>query len=255
MATVDVVLNCYRRTRWLNEQISAVENQSHKVSNIFGWRNASDQLPSEDNVKKMIFANCNMNLGVWSRFAYALNSRADFVCVLDDDTIPGERWIENCLKNFEEQPGLYGTVGVLFGDSHYSWDNLRRVGWCWPHEQRIQVDIVGHSWFFPREYLSVFWRELPSDDTPHIVGEDIHFSHMIQKYTNAATYVPPHPKDDKSLWGSTKGNEYGHSQEGISMNWYTDSKGNNYTAGQLMGMCLNKAVQKGFKLQYENNTH
>ena len=41
---VDVVLNCYRRTRWLDEQINAVDNQTIKVDNIYdGWRNESDQ--------------------------------------------------------------------------------------------------------------------------------------------------------------------------------------------------------------------
>ena len=34
------------------------------------------------------------------------------------------------------------------------------------------------------------------------VGEDMHFSYMLQKYLNLKTFVPPHPKDNKKLWGS-----------------------------------------------------
>jgi glycosyltransferase involved in cell wall biosynthesis len=245
---VDVVLNCYRRTRWLDEQIKAVDNQTIKIDNIYGWRNESDQEVSKELQDRMIFANCNQNLGVWSRFAFALNSTADYVCVLDDDTIPGEKWIENCLETMKTNEGLLGTVGVLFGDRHYSWQKLRRVGWCDPNEETTQVDIVGHSWFFPRDLLSVLWRELPTGEIPPIVGEDIHFSHMIQKYTDLATYVPPHPKDDMSLWGSTKGEEYGHSQEGISMTQFSTQSGQRFTAGQLMGVCLSKAVDDGFKM-------
>jgi hypothetical protein len=248
MAKVDVILNCFRRTRWLSEQIEAVKSQSIEVNNIFAWRNESEQEVPEEIQKELIFANCNQNLGVWSRFAYALNSTADYVCVLDDDTIPGPLWIENCIKTMDTHPGLMGTVGVLFGDKHYSWQKLRRVGWCEPNEETTQVDIVGHSWVFPRELLSVLFRELRHTDIPPIVGEDIHFSHMIQKYTDFGTYVPPHPKDNKELWGSTKGAEYGHSQEGISMTQFKSSDGQPFTGGQLMGVCLSRAVDDGFKL-------
>jgi len=248
MVTIDVFLNCYRRTRWLPEQIEAVNNQSVDVSGIYAWRNNSEQEVPDEIKKQLIFADCNYNLGVWSRFAYALNSKADYICVLDDDTIPGENWIQNCLDTMEKTPGLLGTVGVLFGDKHYSWQKLRRVGWCDPNEETAKVDIVGHSWFFPRELLSVLWRELPHVDIPPIVGEDIHFSHMIQKYTDFATYVPPHPKDDLSMWGSTKGSEYGHSEEGISMTTFQGPNGKPYRAGQLMGICLARAVDDGFKM-------
>jgi hypothetical protein len=37
----------------------------------------------------------------------------------------------------------------------------------------------------------------------------MHFSYTIQKYLNLKTYVPPHPENDRSLWGSLKGEKYG----------------------------------------------
>jgi hypothetical protein len=41
------------------------------------------------------------------------------------------------------------------------------------------------------------------------VGEDMHFSWMLQKYSEYKTWVPPHPVSDKEMWGSLKGWEYG----------------------------------------------
>ena len=35
------------------------------------------------------------------------------------------------------------------------------------------------------------------------------FSHMLQKYTDLKTWVPAHPPNDKSMWSSLKGMEYG----------------------------------------------
>ena len=110
-----------------------------------------------------------------------------------------------------------------------------------------QADIVGHSWFFHRDMLPVMWREMPTVDQIPIVGEDIHFAHMIQKYTDCGVYVPPHPINDKSLWGSTKGEPYGTSREGISMNRYMVN-GIPMSAGQMMGYYLSKAVDDGFQL-------
>jgi hypothetical protein len=59
------------------------------------------------------------------------------------------------VKTYETHPGLLGTVGVIFGDARYTSQLLRRVGWCNPNEEVQKVDIVGHSWFFHRDALSV----------------------------------------------------------------------------------------------------
>ena len=39
-------------------------------------------------------------------------------------------------------------------------------------------------------------------------GEDIMFSYLAQKYGGINTFVPPHSKNNKELWGSDL--EYGH---------------------------------------------
>jgi GT2 family glycosyltransferase len=62
----------------------------------------------------LITASCNKNLGVWARFAYALNASTEYVCIFDDDTIPGNRWLENCLNTIQTHNGLLGTAGIRF---------------------------------------------------------------------------------------------------------------------------------------------
>jgi len=249
MSKVSIVLNCYKRSRWLKEQISALDQQTVKPFEILAWKNYSENNSISESIKnRLVLSECNTNLGVWARFSYALNCKGDYVCILDDDTIPGNKWIENCLISMNIKTGLYGTVGVNFGDDYYSWERLQRVGWCNPNNNIENVDIVGHSWFFPRDFLSVFWRELPPQNLPMIIGEDIHFSHMIQKYTDFGVYVPPHPIDKLEYWGSIKGENYGHSPEGITMNTYKYN-GHTVNAGQLMGAYLKNKVENGFRLK------
>ena len=100
-------------------------------------------------------------------------------------------------------------------------DNYRpntRYGWTEINNPKpIRVDIVGHAWFFKREWLSAFWAELPPPDLNN-VGEDMHFSFMIQKYLGLNTYVPPHPPHFKEMWGSLKGWELGTEKNALSLN-------------------------------------
>ena len=221
--TVTVVLNAYKRSH-LKEQVNAIKAQTYKVDEIFYWQNTVSGVEYDDDTySKLNSALSNYNYGVWARFAFALNSRTDYVCVLDDDTIPGSKWIENCVNTYETHPGLLGGIGLRFKNYQYQLDQddqgrYWRCGWdSWTGSNNIvgnnivplQVDIVGHCWFFSRDLLSVFWRELPGKEWSMLCGEDMHFSAMLQKYTDLKTWVPPHPVNDKEMWSSLKAVEYG----------------------------------------------
>lgn len=241
MKDYTVILNGYKRPHTLKEQINAVNNQTIKPTNIFYWQNSINGVVYDDDAaSKCIYAKSNANFGVWSRFTYALNARTNWVCVFDDDTIPGSEWIENCINTHEKTPGLLGTIGVLFR-ANSSYDVKTRIGWDNPNEETTRVDIVGHSWFFHRDLLSTFWRELPPIGHNFLVGEDIHFSHMIQKYTNLGTFVPPHPINNKAMWGSLKGWQYGGD--------IVSTAGNGGIP--LMYEWMNKAKSEGFKVLEE----
>ena len=221
--TVTVILNGYKRNH-LKEQVEAIDKQTHPVEEIFYWQNTVDGFAyDEDTYCNLNSVLSNYNYGVWARFTYALNARTDYVCVIDDDTIPGSKWIENCVNTYETHSGLLGGIGLRFKNSNYELDTTSdgkywRCGWdSWRPDNNIvgnvekptQVDIVGHSWFFSRDLLSVLWREIPDKSWTMLCGEDIHFSHMIQKYTDFKTWVPAHPPNDKSMWSSLKALEYG----------------------------------------------
>jgi len=239
MHKVGVILNSYRRPHTLKEQYEAVINQTVEPYDILLWQNnpcdPSIQFDTSfmEDVK---IASNNDNFGVWSRFAFALNSSSDYICMLDDDTIPAEGWFENCLDCMEEQEGLYGSNGVIFNDPNYS--SYTQHGWARPNNEIEQVDIVGHSWFFPREYLGAFWREAPIP-LSLVCGEDMHFSYSIQKYLGKNTYVPPHPDNNHSIWGSDKtlGYKYGVDQHAVSVNYH----------GTHFALSLQHYIKKGFK--------
>jgi hypothetical protein len=196
---ITVVLNVYKRLNSLETQIRSIKEQSVKPKKIFIWNNSGRDISVKD--KNIIQSSSSFNLGVWARFAYALNAKTKYVAIFDDDTIPGRKWFENCLSTIQRNKGLLGTRGVRFS-SKKKYIVGEEYGWNHPNETTKKVDIVGHCWFFEREWLSIFWRELPSLKQSLYVGEDIHFSYLLKKYLNLNTYVPPHPKNNHQLWGS-----------------------------------------------------
>ena len=236
--SVTVILNGYKRPHVLSKQLESINNQTLKPKEILFWQNYGDEF--DTNLTDILtHAKCNKNLGVWARFAFALNAKTEYICIFDDDTIPGKMWLENCLNTIQQYNGLLGTIGIRFQTKETYWPAIR-IGWDRPNQETQQVDIVGHSWFFRREWLSHFWRELPEISQSTLVGEDMHFSYTLQKYAGINTYVPPHPPDDMDLWGSLPNYawEIGTDSNAISMN---------HNNMGLMSSAYRSYVNKGFK--------
>jgi hypothetical protein len=218
MASITAIVNIYKRPHILDEQIAAIKCQTIPPQQIFIWNNGNKEVDLSKYVNDPLFCvfNNNFNSGVWTRFLIALLAKTEFVCIFDDDTIPGHRWFENCVNSMKEREALYGTIGVLFRDTN-KYLHLKRYGWDGPSETSKYVDIVGHSWFFKQVWIrEYFLKEEPQIYTKISNGEDMHFSFMLQKYANISTIVPPHPRHDMSLWGSTPKTAWGYGCDGRS---------------------------------------
>ena len=254
---ITAILNGYKRGDNLNEQLEALRNQTVPPDEILLWYNnpGDNDLLNYDIGSEIPVAYCNYNFGVWARFYYAFNALNPYVVIFDDDTIPGKRWLENCMETMKTHEGLLGTVGLIYPqpkpphESSY-FEPYVRVGWPKKgnHHEPVQVDFVGHSWFFKKEWLPFLVRELPNPKY-NICGEDMHFSYMLQKYAGIKTYVPPHPSDDTELWGSLKGGKYGGDENSI---WESNQKGFDGTPSKLlMNQYFREQRMKGWKLIYE----
>lgn len=203
MSEITAIINVYKRPHTIDVQLEAIRSQTIQPKCIFIWNNGNKtvDLTKYKNMPDVRVFDNNYNFGVWSRFLIGFLAPTEYICIFDDDTVPGPRWFENCLSSMKERQALYGTIGVIFKDvDRYS--HFKRYGWDGPCYRSTPVDIVGHSWFFKREWLSHFVREEPQVYTKISNGEDMHFSFMLQKYANIPTLVPPHPANDMTLWGS-----------------------------------------------------
>ena len=203
---ITAILNCYKRPEYLQEQIEAIKAQSIPVEDIMIWYNKPDE-DTQYNLDslgvKVVYSNYNFKFH--GRFAFGLLAKTKYVAFFDDDTIPGRDWFKNCLE-YIDSTSILGTAGVLLSESTYN--PHKKIGWNGKlPEVKTEVDLVGHAWFMERNILSHLWNQYPvSWDN----GEDIQLSFFSYMNAGVKTFVPPHPEDNKSVWGSIKGTPYGN---------------------------------------------
>jgi GT2 family glycosyltransferase len=218
--SITAILTLYKRPHTLIEQLTAVQNQSVPPAKIIIWKNHAEgiELPAipSELMKNVTIIQSSENYGVWARFTPGLLVNTEYVCVFDDDTIPRRKWFENCLNTQKTHPGLLGAIGIAFNEGN-QYVSTRRYGWDGSCETAVEVDIVGHAWFFRQEWLGMLWQFRPNYELMIRAGEDIAFSYMLQKH-GIKTYVPPHPKDDIEMYGSdpVKAMKYGTDSAAIT---------------------------------------
>ena len=237
---ITVILNCYRRPYNLEMQIKAIREQSIKPVQIWLWVNQH-----EDNINfdlsgldvDRTFKN-DFNWKFYGRFAAALLADTEYIAIYDDDTVPGSKWHENCLNTMQTHEGILGSAGIILKGNRYVQHD--RCGWPTQNQEVTEVDLVGHSWFFKREWLRFLWQEKP---TTWDNGEDIQFAFMAKIHGGIPTYCPPHPPEDKSLHGSVLGNELGIDIKATSTN-QTVSHQQFFTERDI---CVQTGISKGWK--------
>lgn len=232
---ITAILNGYNRPQNIPKQIEALKTQTIPPTEIMLWYNQGVVPPyqSDSSIKA---AYCNHNFKFHGRFAYALLAQTEYIALFDDDTIPGKKWFENCLNTMKTHPGILGSAGVYLTTNKYfphdriGWNGLLNI------VPRL-VDLVGHAWFMKRDYLKYLWYEAPVSWEN---GEDIQLSYLAQKHGGIKTYVPPHPENEKELWGSILGNELGRDQ-------YATFK-KDRTHGPIRDRIVEEQIKRGWQL-------
>lgn len=197
------------RPQYLEEQVQRILDQTVAPLEIVLWYNKPPSkmgfierkqllhFKNEKYVRKIV---CDYNFGIIPRFTLASCLEGEYICIFDDDTMPGKKWFENCLAYTDSHKSICGTIGLRFLSRNSIDTQKPRPGWEAMNTELEYVDVVGHSWFFRREWAKYFWDEEP---VIRSFGEDIHFCAMLQRHGIKAA-CPPHPQNNRDLWGSLK---------------------------------------------------
>jgi hypothetical protein len=206
MCAITAIVTAYRRPKAIQPLLDAIRSETVGALQIWVWSNnpTAEALTAIDASKPDRAVTSSVNAYFHARFALALTVPTEYVAIFDDDSIPGPRWFENCLATIERTPGILGSAGVRLHDACYA--SATKHGWHDPSSDTVAVDLVGHAWFLRTQWLHYLFAE------PAIVGtngEDIELAARAMRFAGIPCYCPPHPPDDKSLWGSTRGLELG----------------------------------------------
>ncbi len=236
---ISVILNVYKRPYTLEKQIESLLSQSIKIKteNIHVWYNnvegLEQPLPKNQNIKTY---KCNHNTKFFGRFTIPLLCKTPYIAMLDDDIIPGKKWFENCVDTIEKNNSILGASGVITNGKTYIPN--QKVGWNGLKSNKpIEVDLVGHGWFYKQEWSKFMWLETPpSWDN----GEDMFFSYIAQK-NGIKTIVPPHPPNEIELWGNNPN---------LDNNWGVDKNAHSLTVSNHLNIRNNivkNLKSKGWK--------
>lgn len=241
---ITAILTLYKRPHCLKEQLEALYNQTVKPKTIIIIKNFAEGIHPPalpvylmQNVK---YIDSHTNFGVWARFAIALLADTKYVCVFDDDTIPGSKWFENCLNSMKIREGLYGTIGIRFPSQSYDFNLDHRIGWDRPNTHIEEVDIVGHAWFLKRQWIHHLWNYNPSYVQDLKCGEDINLSFYLQK-AGIPTLVPPHPPGRYEMYGSNPVSAWKYGTDSVAIS-------HEASAASSFDVCLSVAIKNGFVL-------
>ena len=224
-APVTAILNVWNR-RTLCRQIDALRAQTVPPALIwvcvFGPSplfEASEAVIASYNDSRLVLVRSTYNLKYYGRFQMAMSSPTKYFHVIDDDMIPGSRYIEalfhvSLLRPPHAHRRLLGSIGWLLPapQTGLLFSSYRAVtndsgGLYVPDlaygihvERLLEVDYLCSMWFGETRWLRQLFRERPlTFDT----GEDFHLSHMLRKYLRIGSYVMPTSRGQPELSGDT----------------------------------------------------
>lgn len=206
--SIGVILCTYKRTSVLEEQVKAIREQTLTPTKIIVWRNDRED-DSLFNQLKLQYVKASSNFGVWNRFSLCRDLMTKYVAVIDDDTIPGQKWFQKCVELVKstDDKSLVCSNGFIFrGQDRFTESNFHnrtQVGWFSPKDETIAVDWPGHSWFFSQRVIEKMWST-PRVDT-NTAGEDAHMAYSTQ-LIGGQCLCSPYGKD-KDYWGSLRGRQ------------------------------------------------
>jgi len=202
---VTVILTTFERPAYLRRQLQALRSQTVQAKELWIWANAGEiqqDARTLSSVHALVFR-CNGNLSGWPRFERALRANTKYVCILDDDTIPGPQWLEAAIERIriaEKDPDM-GTICVAAAGEIFRQDDASssfNVGPQSPRGEEIEVDIGRQGWVFNKDLLRPFIvNQVPGDGR---VGWDFHLAVNLQ-LQDVLTVVLPYEEGNTSQWG------------------------------------------------------
>lgn len=202
---VTVIINIWKR-EYLRGQLDALLQQTCLPEEI--WIIHYEDHIDVDALQeeyKVIFPHLfrirsDMNLKYFGRFSIAAHVKSEYVWLLDDDVIPGRKWMQLSHEKCSGMNVIIGATGRIIPPDDFlpemgTHGNIREyfIGDCYDSGNANYcpcdkvVDFACNSYFLKSEWIRYFWSVWPFTFDS---GEDIHLSASLKLRKNITTVVP-----------------------------------------------------------------
>eukprot|EP00752_Nemacystus_decipiens_P007045 g6318.t1 len=217
---VTVILNLFMR-EVLTEQLDSLFAQTTASHIAEVWvcvfsapaQDYALRVVKESKYKNVRLVVSDFNFKFYGRFQMALTAPTDFVWLVDDDMIPGNKYLGQLMHAAGTEllgTSLLGSIGRVLPRpgrdmslvSYRKWGShggMYMPDYYWDQTNAVPVDYLCSQWFLRPEWLQYMWSERPMTFE---TGEDFHISHTMRKYANIGTYVMPYNLNDDETKGS-----------------------------------------------------
>jgi hypothetical protein len=202
--SVTIIITVYKRT-YLGEQLKALLSASVVPEEILilHYENHIDITSVVKQYRKQLPAihviDSDLNLKYFGRFSLAVHVKSEFTWVLDDDVIPGRKWLERCCEKCASLNAEISCTGRIIPKGDYSPERGAKpdvakyfIGDCYNTDKMnycpedTVVDYACNSYFFKTEWVKDFWASWPYTLA---TGEDMHLSVTLKLRRNIDTVV------------------------------------------------------------------
>lgn len=202
VADLTVILAYHDRPALIEPQQRCLFAQSLQPQAKFAWVNASDQVAFSPSqlalVARLPHAKTNMDVGPWMRWGIASQCATKYVLVLDDDALPGTKWIEAAIARMESgtEHMVVACAGQIYGSDE--WDDVMLLGPTpeAPPTAEIEVDVGRGGWLMRTETA----RQIAAAPRAgEILSTGLHIAAVVQSLGGGIVVLPY--GNDKNLWG------------------------------------------------------
>ena len=175
--TFSVVIQSYNRQSNIPIILKRIRKCTQQPNRIIIWNDndgSGKDLPDFPGVEVINAHNTNYNHNFGAMVACWFCD-TDYIALLDDDSLPGTKWFEFCLKNIKPKQIYTGLGFVIRGETYINRASVKsRV------ENKIsftEVHSAGNTYFFHKDAIIPMFKIRP-DKWDHLV--DLHFSFLAR---------------------------------------------------------------------------
>jgi hypothetical protein len=199
LAPLTVVLSAHRRPMRLRKQIDAIRTSSVSPAKVSAWVNPGGINFDEPTLSQVHTIRPSSDEGPWMRFWYGRRARTRFVAILDDDCLPGSKWLQNAMQRIHEMslaghPCVIAAAGYVFRGDDVA--TLSPIGPESPRLEENEVDIGRGGWVCEASMLTLFDAIEPINER----GWAYHMALAVQQ-AGGLTMVLPYDLHDRETWG------------------------------------------------------